>query len=196
MSLDTVDRTRQVGHSEIRDKRLYERTRAAVLKEFVKSVGRCSITDADVEAATQQRLAKLAAANDRVASQSLFNFDDQPAAAETPASKAKLPSRSPRRIPSDANALASRSEANAKAERRRTSRRIEALAEFEAAGHRGLTRYELAQRLGCEQCSITQTVRELVASSQVVELRERRRSASGGEGCVLVVPLFAEGRDK
>lgn len=93
-----------------------------------------------------------------------------------------------------ANAAASRAESFQRSERKATSRRIAVLEEYERAGHRGLTRYELAQRLGCEQCSVTRTVQELLTSLQLCELRERRKSAAGGEGCVLVLPMFAEGR--
>jgi len=92
------------------------------------------------------------------------------------------------------NAHETRADAFEQSDRRAISRRVATLEAFERAGQRGLTRYELAQRLGCEQCSVTRTVQELLASSQLYELRERRRSAAGGEGCVMVLPMFKEGR--
>jgi hypothetical protein len=94
-----------------------------------------------------------------------------------------------------ANAAESRNESAARRECGATARRVAALEAFEAAGMRGCTRYELAERLGVQQSSICATVLKLLASNQIVELRKKRCSAVGGEGCVLVLTRFAdEGR--
>ena len=96
---------------------------------------------------------------------------------------------------SGSNAAESRTAAAIKSARYKTLRRVAVLEALELAGPRGLTRWEIASRLDVQQSSICSVVLELLASNQIEELRERRSSAVGGAGCVLVLKRFSnEGR--
>lgn len=61
------------------------------------------------------------------------------------------------------------------------------------AGRHGLTRFEIAERLGMGQNSITAAVKQSLMEGRTVELPRKRVSNAGGRGAVIVLTEFAEG---
>lgn len=111
-------------------------------------------------------------------------------AAEIDATKARRSAQG-QLFPAGQEAAKSKAAACKRSNAGRIARRARALEEFERVGSRGLTRFELAERIGCQQSSICSTVIDLILSGDVVELATRRNSAAGGAGVVIVLKRFA-----
>lgn len=89
----------------------------------------------------------------------------------------------------------SRNESFKRVSGRQSQRRLAILEALEAAGRNGLTRFELAQKLGVQQSSVCNAVLQAIFAGEIVETTARRESRAGGAGLVLIHAKYRDGSE-